>query len=120
MDDEYVSRKEVHDILVYALWGTGYQSDALLALDMCKSKDVEPVRYGHWDITYETCGIFETTRTYYYGVCSECGRRIQIDCIPYGYKESDMESVIKMVDKKFPYCHCGCKMIKEDKDADET
>ena len=76
--------------------------------------EAEPVRYGHWDITYETCGIFETTRTYYYGVCSECGRRVQIDCIPWGYKQSNMESAIKMVNKRFPYCNCGCKMIKEE------
>lgn len=72
--------------------------------------EAEPVVHAHWDMTYETCGAFETTRTYYYGHCSRCKRRVEVDCLPWGFEKSAMEDSMKLADKKFPYCHCGAKM----------
>ena len=84
--------------------------DIWQVLEDAPTIDAEPVVHAHWNMTYETCGAFETTRTYYYGNCSRCKRRVEVDCLPFGFKKSEMESSMKLADKKFPYCHCGAKM----------
>ena len=104
METEYVSRQEVYNALLDELCGTGYQSDALLALDMCKSKDVEPVEYAHWiEINYGT--IAECSK------CFDMFDVIDTDSIKIANKAFDNFCAL------YNYCpNCGRKMVKEDKD----
>ena len=59
--------------------------------------DYEPVRYGHW---VPKINNRKYRRGYY---CSECGRCVEVI--------SDENVFVE-----YPYCHCGCKMVKENED----
>ena len=83
---EYIDRQDAYDAVLFAMCGTGYQSDATWAIDGVPAADVAPVVHGEW-ITID--GISR---------CSECGYIPAYD---------------SAIDDLFysPYCpNCGAKM----------
>ena len=63
-------------------------------IESLEPADVAPVRHGKW------LPIVSYNNTY---KCSECGRLLV-----------DITDGLKMVDKHYPYCHCGAKMDEEE------
>ena len=61
-----------------------------VSLANLKKADVAPVRHGKW------LPIVSYNNTY---KCSECGRLLV-----------DITDGLNVVDKHYPYCHCGAKM----------
>ena len=63
-----------------------------------KSADVAPVRHGRWlpfRVGFWT-SVFE---------CSECHRRVTLSC--------DEVRTFEMLNRRYPFCHCGAKMDLE-------
>ena len=84
--------------------------EVLDMIEVIPSINAEPVVNANWNISYEEAGAFETTRTYYYGRCSNCGRRIDIACLNGLHNKNDFSLVKKKALDDFPYCHCGAKI----------
>ena len=72
--------------------------------------EAEPVVHAHWNLSYEEVGAFETTRTYYFGHCSKCGRKIDIVCLSGLHSAEGLEEAKRKAHEDYPYCHCGAKM----------
>ena len=66
--------------------------------------DVEPVRYGNWNIR-------RPRRSSLCLVCSVCGRKVDTDAIGILLEAGEYGVVRRL----YPYCHCGAKMDLEDK-----
>ena len=47
---EYIERQDAYDAVLFAMCGTGYQSDATWAIDRVPTADVAPVVHGHWTL----------------------------------------------------------------------
>lgn len=45
---EYIKRQDAYDAVLFAMCGTGYQSDATWAIDCVPAADVAPVVHGRW------------------------------------------------------------------------
>ncbi len=45
---EYIKRQDAYDAVLFAMCGTGYQSDATWAIDCVPAADVAPVVHAHW------------------------------------------------------------------------
>ena len=64
-----------------------------------KSADVAQVRHGRWlpfRVGFWT-SVFE---------CSECHRRVTLSC--------DEVRTFEMLNRRYPFCHCGAKMDLEE------
>lgn len=62
---EYIKRQDAYDAVLFAMCGTGYQSDATWAIDCVPAADVAPVEHGEWlntdgDYTSAACSICKT------------------------------------------------------------
>lgn len=80
--------------------------------DIDKMKTLE-IPTAHWKISFEEAGAFETTRTYYFGHCSKCGRKIEIKCFSGLHNNKDLNLIEEIAYSDYPYCHCGAKMERE-------
>ena len=69
--------------------------DAICLIEDATTADVAPVRHGRWLLI--TAGY----RNFGW-CCSECGRSVSINC--------DEELRQSMLEKEYPFCHCGAKM----------
>ena len=63
--DEYIKRQDARDAVLFAMCGTGYQSNATWAIDCLPEVDVAPVVHGEWlnidgDYTFAACSICKT------------------------------------------------------------
>ena len=86
---------------------------AIDAINIQRTVDAEPVVHAHWKVSYEEAGVFETTRTYYFGHCSKCGRKIDIVCLSGLHSTEGLEEAKRKAHEDYPYCHCGAKMDEE-------
>ena len=96
MNNEYIRREDAKDALQEKVFHnlTDEFYGAMQVLDELEPADVAPVRHGKW------LPIVSYNNTY---KCSECGRLLV-----------DITDGLKMVDKHYPYCHCGAKMDEEE------
>ena len=93
--DEYINKKALLDAL--------YDADAITMngvkiLNQFPSADVAQVRRGRWlpfRVGFWT-SVFE---------CSECHRRVTLSC--------DEVRTFEMLNRRYPFCHCGAKMEGE-------
>lgn len=89
---EYIKREDALDAVLFALVGTGYQSNAIYAIRDVPAADVEEVRHGTWLPIIERSSYLDPP---YYdtGKCSSCGY------------------VVDVSEMHFKYCpECGAKM----------
>lgn len=66
---EYIDREAALEEMLFAMCGTGYQSQAMSALRYVPAADVEPVRHGRWKY-FRKQGI---------AVCTECSFERKLD-----------------------------------------
>lgn len=83
---EYIDREAALEEMLFAMCGTGYQSQAMGALRYVPAADVEPVRHGRWLLKHIGAGhmwecscchkrpcIYITEDTAY---CPNCGAKM--------------------------------------------
>lgn len=80
--------------------------NAIRLIKSLPAADVEPVRYGNWNIR-------RPRRSALCLVCSACGRKVDNDAIGI-LLEFGEYGVARHL---YPYCHCGAKMILEDENG---
>lgn len=76
--------------------------------------DVVEVKHGHWTIEsgIHRYGLEDDVDEEFYLKCSECGREVW--GIDYMAVQNGKDEEIF---KEYPYCHCGAKMTKENKNG---
>ena len=84
-----------HGVRCRACW----VDDTLDYIDSEPAADVAPVVHGRWlpfRVGFWT-SVFE---------CSECHRRVTLSC--------DEVRTFEMLNRRYPFCHCGAKMDLEE------
>lgn len=68
---EYIKRQDAYDAVLFAMCGTGYQSDATWAIDCVPAADVAPV------VRCKDCEHWGTRKADGYGFCCIWGTSVE-------------------------------------------
>ena len=107
---DYVSREALIDRLNKNLSACNHgtfsemcYSDAIETVKHFPTADVEPVRHGNWKIRLadEMTLCLE---------CSICGRKVDNIDLHHLLEAGEYGEACR----RYPYCHCGAKMVLED------
>ena len=99
----YISREAAIELLHY---NADERCSAVVSdFEEIPAADVEPVRYGNWNIRLadEMTLCLE---------CSICGRKIDNIDLHHLLEAGEYGEACR----RYPYCHCGAKMCLEDND----
>lgn len=102
---DYISREAAKQVLDWHLVGD-VADTACKLLDTVPAADVEPVRYGKWNIRVSN----ERTLCL---ECSVCGRRVD----NFNLHRLLIFGEYGEACRRYPYCHCGAKMELEDENG---
>lgn len=99
----YISREAAIELLHY---NADERCSAVVSdFEEIPAADVEPVRYGNWNIRLadEMALCLE---------CSICGRKVDNIDLHHLLEAGEYGEACR----RYPYCHCGAKMCLEDND----
>nr|DAF38510.1 MAG TPA: DNA REPAIR HELICASE RAD25, SSL2, PRE-INITIATION COMPLEX, RNA POLYMERASE.0A [Caudoviricetes sp.]DAH09890.1 MAG TPA: DNA REPAIR HELICASE RAD25, SSL2, PRE-INITIATION COMPLEX, RNA polymerase.0A [Caudoviricetes sp.] len=99
----YISREAAIELLHY---NADERCSAVVSdFEEIPAADVEPVRYGNWNIRLadEMTLCLE---------CSICGRKVDNIDLHHLLEAGEYGEACR----RYPYCHCGAKMCLEDND----
>lgn len=103
---DYISREAAIELLHY---NADERCSAVVSdFEEIPAADVEPVRYGNWNIRLadEMTLCLE---------CSICGRKVDNIDLHHLLEAGEYGEACR----RYPYCHCGSKMDLEDENNDD-